>query len=117
MLKYCNFVSHFCYLQPARESGLWCLKKGRKTFSPFFIALYKSLAIFAMLYILRQATESPTNAVGIFYVMVEYINNSSVPCGTLMRPLPVLGVEQWGAELFSSPVINKYNVSFQSSTK
>lgn len=43
--------------------------------------------------------------------------NSSVPCGTLMRPLPVLGVEQWGAELFSSPVINKYIVSFQSSTK
>ena len=59
-----------------------------------------------------QASVSPTTAVGIFYVMVEYINNSSVPCGALMRPLPALGGRQRGAELFSSPVINKYIVSF-----
>lgn len=63
-----------------------------------------------------QASVSPTTAVGIFYAVAEN-NNSSVPCGALMRPLPALGVRQWGAELFSSPVINKYIVSFQSRTK
>ena len=61
---------------------------------------------------LSQASVSPTTAVGIFYVKAE-TNNSSVPCGTLMRPQPVSGGKQWGAELFSSPVINKYIVSFK----
>ena len=61
---------------------------------------------------LSQASVSPTTAVGIFYVKAENLNNSSVPCGALMRPLPDLGGRQRGAELFSSPVINKYNVSF-----
>lgn len=65
---------------------------------------------------LMQASVSPTTAVGFFYVKVEN-NNSSVPCGALMRPLPALGVRQWGAELFSYPGINKHNVSFQSRTK
>lgn len=65
---------------------------------------------------LMQASVSPTTAVGIFYAVAEN-NNSSVPCGALMRPLPALGVRQWGAELFSSPAINKYFVSFQSRTK
>ena len=41
------------------------------------------------------------------------VNNiSSVPCGALMRPLPVLGGSQRGAELFSYPVINNHIVSF-----
>lgn len=60
---------------------------------------------------LIQASVSPTTAVGIFYAVAEN-NNSSVPCGALMRPLPVSGGSQRGAELFSSPVINKYIVSF-----
>lgn len=55
---------------------------------------------------LIQANVSPTTAVGIFYVKAENYNNSSVPCGALMRPLPVSGGSQRGAELFSSPVIN-----------
>ena len=60
---------------------------------------------------LIQASVSPTTAVGIFYAVAEN-NNSSVPCGALMRPLPVSGGSQRGAELFSSPAINKYIVSF-----
>lgn len=66
---------------------------------------------------LMQASVSPTTAVGIFYVNAENYNNSSVPCGVLMHPLPALGVRQRGAELFPSPEINKFNVSFQSRTK
>ena len=57
------------------------------------------------------AIVSPTTAVGIFCAVAEN-NNSSVPCGALMRPQPVLGGKQRGAELFSSSVINKFNVSF-----
>ena len=50
-------------------------------------------------------------AAGIFYV--HGYTYSSVPCGPLMRPQPVSGVEQRGAELFLFPsVLNQHNVSF-----
>ena len=50
-------------------------------------------------------------AAGIFYV--HGYTYSSVPCGALMRPQPVSGVEQRGAELFLFPsVLNQHNVSF-----
>lgn len=58
-----------------------------------------------------QANVSPTTAVGIFCAVAEN-NNSSVPCGALMRPQPVLGGKQRGAELFSSPGIYNSIVSF-----
>ena len=58
-----------------------------------------------------QATVSPTKAVGIFYVLgSDYI--SSVPCGALMRPLPVSGGMQRGAELSSFPELNNYMFHF-----
>lgn len=50
-------------------------------------------------------------AAGIFYAYQS--RYSSVPCGALMRPQPVSGVEQRGAELFLFPsVLNQHNVSF-----
>ncbi len=50
-------------------------------------------------------------AAGIFYV--HGYTYSSVPCGALMRPQPVSGVEQRGAELFLFlPALNQHNVSF-----
>lgn len=62
-------------------------------------------------YHMKQATVSPTNAFGIFYAFgSDYI--SSVPCGTLMRPQPVSGGKQWGAELSSFPELNNYMFHF-----
>ena len=63
-------------------------------------------------YHMNQATVSPTTAVGIFYALAENYNNSSVPCGALMRPQPDSGGKQRGAELFSYLVIINTNVSF-----
>ena len=51
---------------------------------------------------LKQATRFANKAVGIFCVHRSIY--SSVPCGALMRPLPVSGVVQRGAELFLSPL-------------
>lgn len=62
-------------------------------------------------YHMNQASVSPTTAVGIFYVVAED-NNSSVPCGVLMHPQPDSGGKQRGTELFPSPEINKFIVSF-----
>nr|DAY88795.1 MAG TPA: hypothetical protein [Caudoviricetes sp.] len=42
-------------------------------------------------------------AAGIFYA--HSLSYSSVPCGALMRPQPISGVEQRGAELFFVPFI------------
>ena len=50
---------------------------------------------------LKQATIIANSAVGIFYAYG--FRYSSVPCGVLMHPQPVLGVEQRGAELFLFP--------------
>ena len=63
-------------------------------------------------YHLRQARRlAKIFAAGIFYV--HGYTYSSVPCGALMRPQPVSGVEQRGAELFLFPsVLNQHNVSF-----
>lgn len=45
-----------------------------------------------------QADSTANTAVGIFYAYG--LSYSSVPCGALMRPLPVQGGDQRGAELF-----------------
>ena len=47
---------------------------------------------------IEQASRLAIFAAGIFYV--RNIRYSSVPCGALMRPLPVQGGSQRGAELF-----------------
>ena len=51
---------------------------------------------------LKQATRFANKAVGIFCVHRSIY--SSVPCGALMRPLPVSGGSQRGAELFLFPL-------------
>ena len=58
-----------------------------------------------------QATVSPTKAVGIFYAFGSD-SISSVPCGALMRPQPVSGGMQRGAELSSFPELNNYMFHF-----
>lgn len=52
---------------------------------------------------LKQATESPTaTAAGLFYGHGPcYITTSSVPCGALMRPLPVSRWKSTGSGTFS----------------
>ena len=47
---------------------------------------------------IEQADSSADITVGIF--CVHGLSYSSVPCGALMRPLPVQGGDQRGAELF-----------------
>lgn len=47
-------------------------------------------------------------AAGIFCVHSH--TYSSVPCGALMRPLPLLGVQQRGAELFLFPSRNSQHI-------
>ena len=49
---------------------------------------------------LKQAENTADFTVGIFCVHGLQYTYSSVPCGALMRPLPVSGVRQRGAELF-----------------
>ena len=49
---------------------------------------------------LKQAENTADFTVGIFCVHGLPYTYSSVPCGALMRPLPVSGVRQRGAELF-----------------
>ncbi len=60
-----------------------------------------------------QATSSPTaSAVGLFCAFGRSDNFiGSVPCGALMRPLPVSGVVQRGAGPFSVPA-SQHIVSF-----
>lgn len=77
----------------------------------YFVCGFKKTPYICSAYHMNQATVSPTTAVGIFCVLAENYN-SSVPCGALMRPQPDSGGKQRGTELFSSPVINKFNVSF-----
>ena len=47
----------------------------------------------------EQADSTANIAVGIFYA--HGLSYSSVPCGSLMAPLPDQGEEQRGTELFS----------------
>ena len=62
-------------------------------------------------YHIEQADSSANIAVGIFYAYG--LSYSSVPCGALMRPQPVQGGKQRGAELFLFPSrINQYIISF-----
>ena len=59
----------------------------------------------------EQADSTANIAVGIFYA--HGLSYSSVPCGALMRPLPVQGGSQRGAELFLFPSrTNQHIVSF-----
>ena len=59
----------------------------------------------------EQADSTANIAVGIFYA--HGLSYSSVPCGALMRPLPVQGGSQRGAELFLFPFrTNQHIVSF-----
>jgi len=59
----------------------------------------------------EQADSTANIAVGIFYA--HGLSYSSVPCGALMRPLPVQGGDQRGAELFLFPSRNnQHSVSF-----
>ena len=59
----------------------------------------------------EQADSTANIAVGIFYA--HGLSYSSVPCGALMRPLPVQGGMQRGAELFLFPSrTNQHIVSF-----
>ena len=59
---------------------------------------------------LKQATRFANKAVGIFCVHRSIY--SSVPCGALMRPLPVSGGSQRGAELFLFPLRLSINILF-----
>ena len=62
-------------------------------------------------YHLKQARRLAIFVAGIFYA--HSISYSSVPCGALMRPQPVSGGRQRGAELFCfSPNFNLFIVSF-----
>ena len=76
------------------------------------IARVKSYSDICNVYHLIQATESPTaSAAGFFYGRGRHII-SSVPCGALMRPQPVSGGRQRGAELFLFPEVKFSIVSF-----
>ena len=55
-----------------------------------------------------QADSTANIAVGIFYA--HGLSYSSVPCGALMRPLPVQGGMQRGAELFLFPSRNNQHI-------
>ena len=60
---------------------------------------------------LKQARRLANSfAAGIFYVHSH--TYSSVPCGALMRPLPVSGGSQRGAELFCSLSVTVVNILF-----
>lgn len=76
-----------------------------------FVCKLKNNPYLCIAYHMKQASVSPTTAVGIFYAVAEN-DNSSVPCGTLMRPQPVSGGKQWVTELFSYPT-TKFIVSFK----
>ena len=56
----------------------------------------------------EQADSTANIAVGIFYA--HGLSYSSVPCGALMRPLPVQGGIQRGAELFLFPSRNNQHI-------
>ena len=59
---------------------------------------------------LKQAENTADFTVGIFCVHGLPYTYSSVPCGALMRPLPVQGGSQRGAELFLFPSRNNQHI-------
>ena len=62
---------------------------------------------------LKQATESPTAfAAGNFFASVISDIISSVPCGALMRPLPVSRWNATGSGTFSVSGVKYHIVSF-----
>jgi len=64
---------------------------------------------------IEQADSSADITVGIF--CVHGLSYSSVPCGALMRPLPVQGGDQRGAELFIFSPLYKVLFYFKLSPK
>lgn len=74
---------------------------------PQTLAQLKIKSNLCTVYQLKQARRLAIFAAGIFYV--HSISYSSVPCGALMRPQPVSGGRQRGAELFCfSPNFNLF---------
>ena len=68
----------------------------------FLLLFSKRTPIFALSSIRYRRRVFANFTVGIFYV--HRLIYSSVPCGALMRPQPVSGARQRGAELFLSPL-------------
>ena len=60
------------------------------------------------LHLIRARRLAKIFAAGIFFV--HGYTYSSVPCGALMRPLPLSGVTQRGAELFLFPSRNNQHI-------
>ncbi len=82
-----------------------------KTFKTFCRSDWKHYLCSA--YHTIQAAMSPTaHAVGLFCASGNSDNIGSVPCGALMRPQPVSGGKQRGAEPFCVPAHIQHNVSF-----
>ena len=75
-------------------------------FSGDAIAHVKKNADICSVFHLKQATVSPTADSRHFLCSGNRHTTSSVPCGALMRPLPVSGGRQRGAELFRLPAEN-----------
>ena len=73
-----------------------------RCFFSFSLAFLENIPHICNALHLKQATRFANFAVGIFYA--HGCTYSSVPCGALMRPLPVSGVVQRGAELFLFPL-------------
>lgn len=85
-------------------------KKSAKTLADTDAARYLCSALH-----LKQATSSPTaTAAGLFYGRGSCHNTSSVPCGALMRPLPVSRCNATGSGTFSvsNPAENINTISF-----
>ena len=61
-----------------------------------------------VLLLIRAGRLANNFAAGIFYAFGQ--TYSSVPCGALMRPQPVFGGEQRGAELFLYPSSNNQHI-------
>ena len=74
----------------------------------FLLLFSKRTPIFALSSIRYRRRVFANFTVGIFYV--HRLIYSSVPCGALMRPLPVQGGSQRGAELFLFPSRNNQHI-------
>ena len=71
----------------------------------------KKYLIFATTSIWNRRRGSPTKPLA-FFMPIGWCYISSVPCGALMRPLPVSGGSQRGAELFLFPLRLSINILF-----
>ena len=85
---------------------------GFKNLSNSFLVYFKYVSHICSAVHLIRARRLAIFAAGISYAYG--FRYSSVPCGVLMHPLPLSGVQQRGAELFfvSFPSCNQFIVSF-----